>query len=74
MTTMSFSGKSLARIRRALDLAHDELHNLIATCPDPAMYEEELEEYEDEQRQLKNLMLRIDNKLAGGQPCALTCN
>ena len=64
MTSMTFSGKTLVRVREALELAHAELHNMIATCPDPAMYEEELAEYEAEQEQLNKLMDRIDRKMA----------
>ena len=53
---MTFSGKNLVLVREALDLAHAELHNMIATCPDVSMYEEEIEEYEEQQRKIKNLM------------------
>lgn len=60
---MSFSGKSLETVGNALKLAIDEVHNQIATCPDPAKYWEDIETLREEQDQLEKLMIRVYQKL-----------
>ena len=60
---MNFTGRTLQIIRDALDLAHRELHNMIATCPDVVEYAEDIEEYERQQKELEKLMARIDARL-----------
>lgn len=42
---MEFTGKNLEIVRHALDLAKDELHNQIATCPDVVEYAEDIATY-----------------------------
>lgn len=61
---MQFTGRNLQLIRDALDLAHAELHNQIATCPDVLLYEEDIEAIEAEQARLMRLMARIDRRQA----------
>jgi len=62
-TTMTFSGDNLALVRSSLNLALDELHNMIATCPDIVEHAEAIEEYEQEQKRVRRLATRIDKKL-----------
>lgn len=60
--SMRFSGKNLALVRLALDLASDELYNMIATCPDVNEYAEDIEGCEEKIKQLTKLINKIDNK------------
>jgi len=65
MARMTFSGRNLERLRDAVALACDELHNQIATCPDPDMYEEDIADLEAEQQYLLKMLSRIDAKITG---------
>lgn len=62
---ISFHGAiAIGRLRRAVDLACDEIHNQIATAPDVAMYAEDIEELEHERRVFVKLRAKLDRKLA----------
>lgn len=64
---MSFHGTVLiTRLRRAVDLACDEIHNQIATCPDRVEYEADIEELEQELADMRKLSARIGRKLDSG--------
>lgn len=65
---MDFTGKNLEMVRRGIDLAIDELHNQIATCPDVNEYAEDLAELRAEQRKFQRLLARIDRALCTPQP------
>lgn len=58
---MQFTGKNLTLVRRALDLALDEIHNQSATCPDVAEYEDDLDDLEREAADIRKLIARIDS-------------
>lgn len=60
---MQFTGKNLATVYRALELALGELHNQIATCPDVVLYASDIEELEKEQDVIERLMVRIDRSI-----------
>lgn len=60
---MHFTGANLARVRRGIDLAVDELHNQIATCPDVVRHAAEIEELEAEKAEFKRLLARIDRAI-----------
>ena len=62
---MKFSGKRLARVLKGLQLAHDELHNMIATCPDVVLYKDVLAGYVQEQEQMQRLIDEIEAKNPG---------
>lgn len=55
---------AIGRLRRAVDLACDEIHNQIATCPDAVEYAEDIEELEHERSVLVKLRAKLDRKLA----------
>jgi ethanolamine utilization microcompartment shell protein EutL len=57
---MIFTGDNLKMVRRGIDLAVDEIHNQIATCPDVNRHAAEIEELEAEQEKFKRLLARID--------------
>lgn len=61
---MQFTGRYLQLVREALDLAHAELHNQIATCSDVFLYEFDILECEAQQRELAEPMVRIDKLIA----------
>lgn len=63
---MQFTGRNLHLVRRGIDYALAEVHNMIATCPDPQRedFAEALEEYEKEQAELEKLLARIDRAIA----------
>lgn len=64
---MSFHGTiAITRLRRAVDLACDEIHNQIATCPDRKFYAADLEELERELTDMRSLSARIGRKLDSG--------
>lgn len=64
---MKFSGKNLEMVRRGVDLAIDELHNQIATCPDVFEYADELDDLEKEKAKFEKLRDRIDEAIAQEQ-------
>lgn len=59
---MNFTGKSLTRVREALNLAVAELKNQNGLCPDVVQYAEDIKAREDEIEQLEKLAARIDGK------------
>mgnify|MGYP006319935243 CR=1 FL=1 len=62
---ISFHGAiAIGRLRRAVDLACDEIHNQIATCPDATEYAEDIEELEHERSVFVKLRAKLDRKLA----------
>lgn len=64
---MIFTGKNLLRVRRGIDLALDELHNQIATCPDVFEYADDIANIEEDQAEFKKLLAKIDKELS--KPC-----
>ncbi len=60
---MQFTGKNLELIRRGVDLAIDEIHNQIATCPDVFEYADDIEELEQEKETFRRLLARIDKAI-----------
>ena len=56
---MQLSGRDQRLILRALELAQDELHNKIATCPNVFDFAEDIAELENEKRELRDLRDRI---------------
>lgn len=61
---MSFHGtKSLSMLRYAVDLAMDELHNQVATCPNVIEYAADIEAAETERAYFERLLARIDRRL-----------
>ncbi len=60
---MTLTGSNLERARRAIELALDELHNQIATCPDVGQYFDEIEALEAEQRQMGRLLALMERAL-----------
>lgn len=60
---MHFTGANLARVRRGVDLAVDELHNQIATCPDVVRYEDDIAELHAEKVEFQRLLVRIDKAI-----------
>ena len=64
---MTFTGKNLLRVRRCIDLALDELHNQIATCPNVFDYADDIADIEEDQAELKKLLAKIDKELS--KPC-----
>lgn len=60
---MQFTGKNLVILRDALELAKDELHNQIATCPDVVEYAEDIAVYRAEQVKVQRLLGRINRCL-----------
>ena len=62
-TTMSFSGRSLERVRSAIDLAIAELQHQLGVCPDVFKYVDEIEACSTEIEELRKLAKRIDRRL-----------
>jgi len=62
---MIFNGIRLARVLNGLYLAKDELHNMIATCPDVNAYEADLLLYEAEKEKVQKLIDEIERKNPG---------
>ena len=60
---MKFTGRNLQWVKYAMELAVDELHNQIATCPDVVHYAEDIERCENQQKQLRAIIARIDTEL-----------
>lgn len=60
---MKFTGANLRLIHTAVDLAIDELHNEMATCPDVIHYSEMLNDLQEEQDIMKRLLIRIENAI-----------
>ena len=56
---MKITGKNLRLLSEALDLALVEVHNMIATCPDVIEYAEDIEEYEQKQKELQQLAAKV---------------
>ena len=61
---MIFTGKNLLRVRRGIDLALDELHNQIATCPNVFDYADDIADIEEDQAEFKKLLAKIDKELS----------
>jgi hypothetical protein len=61
---MTFTGKNLALVRRALDLALGEIHNQVATCPNVIEFADDLDELDIEKAKIQRLIDRIDRKTA----------
>ena len=59
---MMFTGRTLMRIREALDLAKQEIHNQIGHCPDMEKYEEDVAELEEEMEAIQKICDRIDKR------------
>lgn len=55
----SFNRRDLALIRVGLVYAMDEIHNLIATCPDVTEYAEDLAELRQDKADFEELLARI---------------
>lgn len=64
---MIFTGKNLDMVVRGLELAIDELHNQIATCPDVNVYAKELDDLETEKAQFERLLQRVRSRRAEGK-------
>ena len=60
---MNFTGTNLILVRQALELAIDEVHNQIATCPDVDLYAEEIEDLERDKASYERLLRRVDKVL-----------
>jgi hypothetical protein len=58
-----FTGRNLQMVRYGMQLAIDELHNQIGTCPDVFTYAEEIEEIEAQKRRFERLLARIDRRI-----------
>jgi len=63
-----FNEHDLRQISEALDLACDELHNQIATCPDVNLYAEDIKRLREHQRELTELKARIYVNQPSGLP------
>jgi hypothetical protein len=60
---MRLTGKNLALARRGVDLALDELHYQVATCPDVCAWATELDALEDEVLAFKSLARLMDKAI-----------
>ena len=69
---MQISGKNLALVLEAIDLALSELHNQEATCPDVNHFAEDLDEIDKKREKIKKLRERIHRKQLCHQPSNLT--
>lgn len=61
---MQFTGRNLALVRQALDLAVADVHNEIATCPDidDDEYAEHLAALTTQHAEIQRLIDRIDRR------------
>lgn len=64
---MRFTGKNLVWIGYALSLAQDEVHNLIATCPDVKDHANNIAELERDKAQLERMQIAVANAIAKEQ-------
>lgn len=61
---MQFTGSNLRMVKYGIELALDELHNQIATCPDPdGQYADDIDEIEAEQERFKRLLFQIERAI-----------
>ena len=65
---MKFTGRNLQWVKYAMELAVDEIHNQIATCPNVFEHETAIEELEQQQKQLRAIIARIDTELGPTDP------
>lgn len=61
---MRIAGKDLKRIERAVELAKDEIHNRIATCPDVVAYADDIKELRAEKVRMELLLKKIQRGIA----------
>lgn len=57
---MTYTTDDKTLLIEALDLAHDELHNRIATCPDVTTYAEQISALRDKQTAIADLKARLE--------------
>lgn len=62
--SVRFTGKNLELVARGLEYAASEIHNQIATCPDVALYAEDLAELDAEKRLVESLHAKVVAALA----------
>lgn len=60
---MNITGRNLELVQNALELADQELHNQIATCPNVVDYASDIEAIEEEQTKLRRLLERVNKAL-----------
>jgi hypothetical protein len=56
---MNITGKNLRLVHQGLSYGIQEVHNMIATCPDVFAYADEIEGYEREKEALERLQARV---------------
>jgi hypothetical protein len=57
---MRFTGHNLRWVQYGLDLALDEIHNRIATCPDVNEYAVDIAAYERQAEQIRRLLNKVN--------------
>lgn len=64
---MKITGKNLRLVSYALSLSLDEIHNMIATCPDVNEFAEDIAEYKRDRAKIERFKARVDQAIAKEQ-------